>query len=70
MYNLQCCVCLHPSLFCFSTAVLLLFATSLNDELIVLLFVDSLTKTVGIAPVFNNTLTFPAPNNSASFLYG
>ena len=31
-------VCLHPSLSCFSIAVILLFAASLDNELIFLLF--------------------------------
>ena len=39
-------------------------------NLIVLLFADSLSKTVGIIPVFNNTLTFPTPKDPASSLYG
>ena len=63
------CACLRPSLSRFSTAVLLLFAASPDDELIALLFADSLSKTFRIAPVLNNTLTFPTPKDSASLLY-
>ena len=68
MYNLQWCVCVIP---CFATAVLLLFAAD-SDELIFLLF-DSLSKTVSIAPFFDNTLTLLTPNtpkDSASLLSG
>ena len=67
-YNLQWCACLHPSLSCFSTAFLLLVLLFL---LLVLMMnwyssCDSFSKTVWIAPVFNNTLTFPTPRDSAS----
>ena len=59
---------LHHNLLFFSTAVLLPFAVD-SDELIFLLF-DSLSKTVSIAPFFNNTLTLPTPKDSANLLYG
>ena len=62
-------VSLHPSLSCFSTAIVL-FAASTDDERIFRLFADSLSETVGIAPVFNNSLTFPSPKDPASLLYG
>ena len=67
MYNVQQCVCYNIDLSHFSTAVLLPFAAD-SDELIFLLF-DVLSKTVGIALVFNNTLIFPIPKDSASLLY-
>ena len=44
---------LHHNLLCFSTAILLPFAVDF-DELIFLLF-DCLSRTVSIAPFFNNT---------------
>ena len=59
---------LYNNLSCFSTAILLLFAAD-SDELIFLLF-DGLSKTVSIAPFFNNSLTLPTPKDSASFLHG
>ena len=57
------CVLYH-NLSCFSTTVLLLFAAN-SDELTFLLY-DGLSKTVSIAPVFNNTLTLPASKDSAT----
>ena len=53
--------CAFPQLFFF-------FAAD-SDKMIFLLF-DGLSKTVNIAPVVNNTLTLPAPKDSASLLYG
>ena len=61
------CVCYTIDHLHFSTAVLLLFAADC-DDLIFLLF-DSLSETVDIAPVFNNTLTFRTPKGSSNLLH-
>ena len=58
----------YHNLSCFSTAVLLLFAVD-SDEMIFLLF-DDLSKSVSIAPFFNDTLTLPTLKDPASLLYG